>query len=49
MDFEFDVKTVELRDKLLAFMDAYIYPNESAFEEQVATGPGGRRHRSWRS
>ena len=39
MDFEFDAKTVELRDKLLAFMDAYIYPNEAAFEEQVVAGP----------
>jgi acyl-CoA dehydrogenase len=39
MDFEFDAKTVELRDKLLAFMDAYIYPNETAFEQQVADGP----------
>ena len=39
MDFEFDAKTVELRDRLLAFMDAYIYPNEHAFEEQVAQGP----------
>ncbi|HKE65641.1 MAG TPA: acyl-CoA dehydrogenase family protein [Micromonosporaceae bacterium] len=38
MDFEFDAKTVELRDRVLAFMDAYIYPNEHAFEEQVAAG-----------
>src|SRR5258705_463326 len=36
MDFEFDAKTVELRDRLLAFMDAYIYPNEHAFEERLA-------------
>jgi len=39
MDFEFDAKTLELRDRLLAFMDTYIYPNEHAFEEQVAEGP----------
>jgi acyl-CoA dehydrogenase len=39
MDFEFDAKTVELRDRLLAFMDAYIYPNERVFEEQVAASP----------
>ena len=39
MDFEFDAKTVELRDRLLAFMDAYVYPNERTFEEQVAASP----------
>ncbi len=39
MDFEFDAKTLELRDRLLAFMDEHIYPNEHAFEEQVAGGP----------
>jgi acyl-CoA dehydrogenase len=38
MDFEFDAKTVELRDRLLAFMDAYIYSNERAFDEQVEAG-----------
>jgi acyl-CoA dehydrogenase len=38
MDFEFDATTRELRDRLLAFMDAHIYPHEAAFEEQVAAG-----------
>ena len=38
MDFEFDTKTIELRERLLTFMDAYVYPNERVFEEQVAAG-----------
>ncbi|HEY7176023.1 MAG TPA: acyl-CoA dehydrogenase family protein [Micromonosporaceae bacterium] len=38
MEFEFDAKTQELRQRVLAFMDAYIYPNEAVFEEQVASG-----------
>jgi len=38
MDFEFDTKTIELRERLFAFMDAYVYPNERVFEEQVAAG-----------
>jgi len=29
MDFEFDDKTLELRDKLLGFMDEFIYPAEA--------------------
>jgi acyl-CoA dehydrogenase len=39
MDFAFDAKTLELRERLLAFMDTHIYPNEHAFEQQVAAGP----------
>ena len=38
MDFEFSPKVQELRKRLLAFMDAHIYPNEVLFEEQVAAG-----------
>ena len=29
-------RVAELREKLLAFMDTHIYPNEATFEEQVA-------------
>jgi acyl-CoA dehydrogenase len=38
MDFDFDQKTLDLRDRVLEFMDAHIYPNEAVFAEQVATG-----------
>jgi acyl-CoA dehydrogenase len=36
MDFAFDAKTEELREKLLAFMDEHVYPAEPVFEEQLA-------------
>jgi acyl-CoA dehydrogenase len=36
MEFAFDAKTEELRGKLLEFMDAYVYPAEPVFAEQVA-------------
>src|SRR5579859_436769 len=36
MDFGYDARTEELRDKLLAFMDSDVYPAESVFAEQVA-------------
>ncbi|MET8408846.1 acyl-CoA dehydrogenase family protein [Streptomyces sp. NPDC005195] len=36
MDFAFDARTEELRDRLLAFMDAYVYPAEAVAEEQRA-------------
>ena len=38
MDFEFSPKVQELRKRLLAFMDEYIYPNEALFHEQVDEG-----------
>ncbi|HKD98571.1 MAG TPA: acyl-CoA dehydrogenase family protein [Micromonosporaceae bacterium] len=38
MDFAFDDKTQELRERLLAFMDTHIYPNEHAFEQEVTAG-----------
>ena len=37
MDFAFDARTEELREKLLAFMDEKIYPAEPVFAEQLAT------------
>ncbi|MEV5439171.1 acyl-CoA dehydrogenase family protein [Streptomyces sp. NPDC052682] len=36
MDFAFDARTEELRAKLLAFMDEYVYPAESVAHEQRA-------------
>ena len=36
MDFGYDARTEEMRAKLLAFMDAHVYPAEAVFEEQVA-------------
>ena len=36
MDFGYDARTVELRDRLLAFMDDYVYPAEPVFAEQAA-------------
>lgn len=38
MDFNFSPKVEEIRSRLLAFMDEYIYPNESTFDQQVAEG-----------
>ncbi len=36
MDFGYDARTEELRDKLSAFMDSHVYPAERVFAEQVA-------------
>ncbi|MFD9464793.1 acyl-CoA dehydrogenase family protein [Streptomyces sp. NPDC060027] len=36
MDFGFDARTEELRQKLLVFMDEYVYPAEAVAEEQRA-------------
>src|SRR6478609_3208996 len=36
MDFAFDPTTIELRERLLAFMDELVYPAEERFREQVA-------------
>ncbi len=38
MDFEYSDKVVGLRERLDAFMDKHIYPNESVFREQVEQG-----------
>ena len=35
MDFAYSPKVEELRAKLLAFMDEYIYPNEHKFDEEI--------------
>src|SRR5580658_2769503 len=36
MSFEATKKTEAIRERLLAFMDAYVYPNEDRFYEEVA-------------
>jgi acyl-CoA dehydrogenase len=36
MDFAYDERTEELRERLLSFMDTHIYPAEKVFSEQVA-------------
>jgi len=38
MDFEFSPKVQELRERLLSFMDAHVYPNEALFAQQVEAG-----------
>jgi acyl-CoA dehydrogenase len=35
MDFEFSARTKELQQRLQAFMDEHVYPNERRFEEEV--------------
>ena len=36
MDFGYDTRTEELRDKLLAFMESHVYPAEPTFAQQVS-------------
>jgi hypothetical protein len=38
MFFEFSQKTKDLQERLSAFMDTYIYPNEAEFHRQVREG-----------
>lgn len=38
MDFEFSPKVQNLRERLLAFMDEHIYPNEEVYQQQVNEG-----------
>jgi acyl-CoA dehydrogenase len=35
MDFSLDQKTLELRERLLAFMDEFVYPAERPFRDAV--------------
>jgi len=35
MDFEFSARTKDLQQRLRAFMDEHIYPNERRFEEEI--------------
>jgi len=44
MDFDYSDRCKELQTRLLAFMDAHIYPNEKAFKEEVdRNGAAGNR------
>ncbi len=38
MDFAYSPKVQELRERVSAFMEAYVYPAEAVFEQQVAEG-----------
>ncbi len=38
MDFNYSTKTRELQNKLQAFMDLHIYPNEKRFEDEINLG-----------
>jgi acyl-CoA dehydrogenase len=42
MDFAYDERTEELRERLLSFMDTHVYPAEKVFSEQVAEAAAGR-------
>ena len=44
MDFEFSDRCKDLRERLLAFMDEFIYPNESVYEEQLAESGNPHGH-----
>ena len=39
MDFAFDARTGELRERLLAFMDEHVYPAEPVFATQLQDSP----------
>jgi acyl-CoA dehydrogenase len=43
MDFAYDERTEELRERLLSFMDAHVYPAEKVFTEQVAEAAAAGR------
>ncbi len=38
MNFNYSTKSLELQNKLQAFMDAHIYPNEKRFEDEINVG-----------
>jgi acyl-CoA dehydrogenase len=37
MDFAYSPKVIELRERVTAFMDAHIYPNEARFHDEIET------------
>ena len=43
MDFAYDDRTQDLRERLLAFMDERVYPAEPVYEEQVEEAEGAGR------
>ncbi|MEP7198410.1 MAG: acyl-CoA dehydrogenase, partial [Chloroflexota bacterium] len=38
MDFDYSTKVSALRERLMAFMDEHIYPNEATYHAQIAEG-----------
>lgn len=38
MNFDYSTKTGELQRRLHAFMDAHVYPNEKAYEQEISAG-----------
>jgi acyl-CoA dehydrogenase len=43
MEFAYDARTEELRERLLSFMDSHVYPAEKVFAEQVAEAAAADR------
>jgi acyl-CoA dehydrogenase len=43
MDFAYDARTEEFRERLLSFMDTHVYPAEKVFAEQVAEAAAAGR------
>src|SRR5256714_8276085 len=38
MDFDYSPKVIELQDRLRAFMEAHVYPDEQRFDDEVGQG-----------
>ncbi len=38
MNFEYSQQSIELQERLAAFMDEHVYPNESAYHDEIAAG-----------
>lgn len=49
MDFEHSAKVKALQQRLHAFMEEYIYPNEQRYRDEVAAGIAGSRWSSSKS
>ena len=44
MDFEYSERTVKIRREIEEFMDAYIYPNEELYYQQLDEGESRWEH-----
>ena len=44
MDFAYSEKVNDLRKRVSAFMDEYIYPNESTYKDQLAKSSDPHHH-----
>src|SRR5262249_19802971 len=47
MDFALDEKTVAMRERLLAFMEKFVYPAEGTFRDQAARAHEGSAASRW--